>query len=184
MTNDEWTTFVATTNFGDLGLSAEANWFIEQEPGVWMQHLHCDRDTAVRIAVAVVDLILPEWKENHPEDTTPLRAVDAARKNPSTENQDLRKHAKSLAKACGDSRRRSMGYYHRIAEAARAVANAASASTDSAAVEAVSEALSKTEEHILYQLSVDAVYGKETEVRRNMLFRAVEVLRSFARPGG
>ena len=41
----------------------------------------------------------------------------------------------------------------------------------------------KTEEHILYQYSVDAVYGIEAEVRRNMLFRAIEVLHSMARRG-
>jgi hypothetical protein len=44
--------------------------------------------------------------------------------------------------------------------------------------------LFKTEEHILYQYSVDAVYGIEAEVRRNMLFRAIEVLQSLARRGG
>jgi hypothetical protein len=184
MTSDEWTAFVETTSFADLGLGADANWFIDHAPAVWMQRIQCDRAAAVRIAIAVVDMVLPEWKENHPEDTIPVRAVDAARKDPSPENQDFRKHAKALAKACGESRRRSMGYYHRIAEAARAVANAASASVDSAAIEAVGEALSKTEEHALYQFSVEGVYGKETEVRRNMLFRAVEGLRSLEQPGG
>jgi hypothetical protein len=71
-----------------------------------------------------------------------------------------------------------MGYYHRIAEAARAVANAVSASTESAIRSAVAEALDKTEEHILYQYSVDAIYGKEAEVRRTMFAKVIGVLES------
>src|SRR5688572_5189479 len=99
--------------------SIDIKWFEQHEPALWMQRLNCDRDTAVRIAVAVVEMVLPEWQLNHPDDTIPLRAVDAARKHPSTDSDNLRKHAKALVKACGDSRQRSMGYYHRIAEAAR-----------------------------------------------------------------
>jgi hypothetical protein len=75
-----------------------------------------------------------------------------------------------------------MGYYHRIAEAARAVANAVSASTESTIMSAVGEALSKTEEHILCRYAVDAIYGKEAEVRRTMFARIIEVLESRARP--
>lgn len=143
-----------------------------------MSQIRCDCDTAIRIAIAVVDLVLPEWQKNHPDDTVPTRAIDAARRYLEGGAAALRKHAKALSKGCSASRRRSMGNYHRIAEAARAVANAVSASTESAIMGAVGEALSKTEEHILYRYAVDAIYGKEVDVRRTMFAKAVEALES------
>ena len=143
-----------------------------------MEHIDCNPDTAVRIAIAVVDLVLPEWQESHPDDTIPVRAVDAACKCLAGGQADLRKHAKVLSKGCSNSRRRSMGYYHRIAEAARAVANAVSASTESAIMSAVAEVLDKTEEHILYRYSVDAIYAKEAEVRRTIFAKIIQVLES------
>jgi hypothetical protein len=159
-----------------LGVAAAPEWFVENEPSKWMSQIRCDCDTALKIAVAVVDLVLPEWQQNHPDDTVPVRAVDAARKYSAGGQADLRKHAKALSKGCSVSRQRSMGYYHRIAEAARAVANAVSASTESAIISAVGEALSKTEEHILYRYAVDAIYGKEAEVRRTMFAKVIEEL--------
>jgi hypothetical protein len=71
-----------------------------------------------------------------------------------------------------------MGDYHLVAEAARGVANAVSASTESAIMNAVGEALAKTEEHILYRYAVDAIYGKEAEVRRTLFAKVAEVLES------
>jgi hypothetical protein len=68
MTQDDWTTFVNARPLGELGVSATPEWFLENEPKKWMQQIHCDPDTAVRIAIAVVDLVLPEWQENHPDD--------------------------------------------------------------------------------------------------------------------
>ena len=178
MTQDQWTTFVNAHSFGELGVSATPEWFVENEPRRWMSQVRCDCDTAVKIAIAVVDLVLPEWQKNHPDDTIPVRAVDAARKYLAGGQADLKKHAKALSKGCSDSRQRSMGYYHRVAEAARAVANAVSASTESAIISAVGEALAKTEEHILYQYAVEAVYGKEAEVRRTMFVKIIEVVES------
>ena len=178
MTQDAWTTFVNRHSFGEFGVSATPDWFVENEPRTWMSQISCDCDTAVRIAIAVVDLILPEWQKNHPDDMIPVRAVDAARRYLEGGAADLRKHAKALSKGCSDSRQRSMGYYHRIAEAARAVANAVSASTESAIMSAVGEALSKTEEEILYHYAVEAIYGKEVEVRRTMFARIITVLQS------
>jgi hypothetical protein len=178
MTQDAWTTFVSARSFGELGVSATPDWFVDNEPKKWMSQISCNCHTAVRIAIAVVDLVLPEWQENHPDDTIPIRAVDAARKYLAGGQPELRKHAKALSKGCSDSRQRSMGYYHRIAEAARAVANAVSASTESAIMSAVTESLDKTEEHILYRYSVDAMYGKEAEVRRTMFAKVIGVLES------
>jgi hypothetical protein len=178
MTQDDWPTFVNARSLGELGVSATPEWFVENEPRKWMPQIHCDSDTAVKIAIAVVDLVLPEWQENHPDDTVPVRAVDAAREYLASGQADLRKHAKALSKGCSHSRQRSMGYYHRVAEAARAVANAVSVSTESAIMSAVGEALAKTEEHILYQCSVDAIYDKEAEVRRTIFAKIIEVLES------
>jgi hypothetical protein len=178
MSQDDWSTFVGANDFSKLGVGVPPDWFVENEPRNWMSQIRCDRDTAIKIAIAVIDQVLPEWQQNHPDDTVPVRAVDAARKYLAGGQADLKKHAKALSKGCSDSRKRSMGYYHRIAEAARAVANTVSASTESAVISAVGDALSKTEEHILYRYAVDAIYGKETEVRRTMFSRVIEVLES------
>ena len=108
MTQDDWTTFVHTHTFGEIGVAAEPQWFLENKPAKWMSQIRCNCDTAVKIAIAAVDLVLPEWKENHPNDTIPVRAVDAARHCISEGNAELRKHAKALSKGCSDSRRRSL----------------------------------------------------------------------------
>lgn len=144
-----------------------------------MSQITCRNDKAIRISIAVVDLVLPEWQTHHPDDSVPVRAVDAARRCVSGDSVDLRQHLKVLSKGCSNSRHRSMGYCHRVAEAARAVANAASANTASAIMSAVSDALEKTEEHILYRYSVDAIYGKEGEVRRMMFEQIIQVLEEY-----
>jgi hypothetical protein len=152
----------------------ESGWFLTHPSKMWLDRLPVDRADAVRIAVAVIDLVLPEWRAARPGDTVPLRAVEAANSNPRGTDSDLRKHARALAKGCTESRRRSLGYEHRIAEAARALASAAAAASESAAMEAVGEALEKVEEHLLYRFAVAGVYGKEADVRGQMLRRVVE----------
>jgi hypothetical protein len=153
----------------------ETEWFLAHPAREWTARLPDDRAGAVRMMAGVMELVLPEWRTARPQDTVPLRAVDAALSDPLGENVGMRQHAKALAKACGESRRRSMGYEHRIAEAARALANAATASSSSAAMEAIAEALGKVEEHLLYRLAVAGVYGREAEVRGQMLGQAVAV---------
>jgi hypothetical protein len=149
-------------------------WFLTQPPRFWVGKFPADRVTAVRIAATVAELVLPEWRTARPGDTVPVRAVRAALADPAGSDDGLRRHARTLAKACGDSRRRSLGYEHRIAEAARSLANAAAAGSDEAAMEAVGEALAKVEEHLLYKLAVAGVYGKEAVVRAQMLRQALE----------
>jgi hypothetical protein len=167
-------------SFGRRGFSgveafgADTEWFLAQSPQLWVRKFPADRGTAVRIASGVAQLLLPEWRAARPNDSVPVRAVEVALANPDGSDAGLRQHARALAKACGESRRRSLGYEHRIAEAARALANAAAAISDEAALEAVGEALAKVEDHLLYKLSVAGVYGKEAEVRGQMLRRAVE----------
>ena len=152
----------------------DSEWFLTQPARLWVGKFPADRATAVRIAASVAELVLPEWRAAQPGDTVPLRAVEAALSDPVGSDDGLRRHARALAKGCGASRRRSLGYEHRIAEAARAPANAAAAGSDDAAMEAVGEALAKVEEHLLYKLAVAGVYGKEAEVRAQMLRHAVE----------
>lgn len=89
-------------------------------------------------------------------------------------------HARALAKACTASRERSMGYEHRIAEAARAVALASAATSDASATDAVAEALAKVEEHALYAFSVVGTYGKERAVREEILNRIGSVAAAAA----
>jgi len=162
----------------------ERHRLVESDPKTWISQIDCDRETAVRMAIAVVEGILPEWREKRPTDTAPLRAVDAARSNPSPPTENLRKHVKALAKACTQARSRSLGYEHLIAEAARAVAHASAATDDSEALAAAAEALSKTEEHMLYRFSVKGMYGKESEIRQDMLDRALAALASRAPMAG
>lgn len=69
-----------------------------------------------------------------------------------------------------------MGYEHRIAEAARAVALASAATSDDSAVDLVAESLAKVEEHALYAFAVVGTYGKEHAVREEMLNRIATVL--------
>ena len=80
----------------------------------------------------------------------------------------------ALAKGCSESRKRSLGYEHRIAEAARALATATTKTSDSAVLEAIGEALQKVEEHLLFRFAVAAKYGMEEEVRNRMLQKIVE----------
>jgi hypothetical protein len=152
---------------------AESQWYLDHPAKEWVERMAPERAVAIRMAANVAELVLPEWRTARPQDTVPLRAVEAALNDPTGEDAGLRQHAKALAKACGESRRRSMGYEHRIAEAARALANAAAASTEAAAMEAVAEALDKMEEHLLYRLAVAGVYGMEAEVRGQMLRQAL-----------
>jgi hypothetical protein len=173
MTDDDWTAFVSAIVPRDVGFDADANWFVENAPGTWPDRFRCGRDDAIRAAAAVVEMLLPEWEAGHPRDTAPIRAVAAVRKTPSTVDEDLLRHAKALAKACTASRARSVGYEHRIAEAARELAYASSAGTDVSAMLSVGRALAEVEEHLLYRLSVEGQYGREMEARRRMLRRAV-----------
>jgi hypothetical protein len=50
---------MSTRPFDELGLSATPEWFVANEPRTWMSQIRCDCDAAVKIAIAVVDLVLP-----------------------------------------------------------------------------------------------------------------------------
>ena len=157
---------------------AETNWYLAHPATAWVTRMPDDRAAAVRIVAHVMELVLPEWRAARPGDTVPLRAVEAALSNPDGTDPKLCLHAKALAKACGASRRRSMGYEHRIAEAARALLHAATASSNEAAMQSSAEALGCVEEHLLYRLEVAGIYGREAEVRGQMLRQALAMSHS------
>lgn len=152
----------------------ETDWFLSHPPKLWPPRLRVDRADAVRFAVAVMELVLPEWRAARPGDEVPLRAVEVAMADPGGIDRGLRQHARVLARGCTESRRRSLGYEHRIAEAARSLAAALAADSDTRAIEEAAETLQKVEEHLLYTFAVAAVYGREAEVRARMLRCAVE----------
>ncbi len=161
-------------------LDSDSEWFLSHAPKVWVSKLPTDRATAIKLAASVVGLILPEWEAARPNDTVPPRAVAAALLNPNGDDENLRRHAKALAKGCSESRHRSLGYEHRIAEAARSLANAAAAASDKTALDEVAESLAKVEEHLLYCLACAGVYNKEREVRGKMFLQIVETYSQIA----
>src|SRR5690349_2569147 len=114
----------------DAGWPSDAQWFVERSPREWPPTFRMSRRELVLAAVAAVDWLLPLWQAARASDSAPVRAVEAARSNPIAPTENLRMHARALAKACTASRERSMGYEHRIAEAARAVALASAATSD------------------------------------------------------
>jgi hypothetical protein len=188
MTNEEWwNAFSAAIIPRNLGLDGDTA-YVKYPAKTGLHSFQCARDENVRIGAAVVEILLPEWRAAHPRGTAPIRAVAAARKTPSADG-DLRKHVQALAKACTSSRARCIGDGHRIAEAARAVANAAAAANDNGARNAVGEALSLTEDYLVgydgpYLIDVAAsaspgLAARVAEVRRRILRRALgEVWRS------
>jgi hypothetical protein len=150
-------------------------------PSTWMDGLRPYATADVlRGAVAVVRMVLPDWCTSRPTDRRPTMAVEAAEEWLACPTQNLAAHARLVAKECTKARAASLGYEHRIAEAARAVAQAAAARSEEDIRSLAIEAIAKVEEHTLYKYSVDAIYGKETEVRRGIIAVLRSVLASQA----
>ena len=147
------------------------------EPEDWFNYLNVSADDFLRIGIAVVDTLIPDWNTRNPQDTVPPRAIEAAKSVLADPSDGLRSHAKVLAKCCSDSRKKSLG----IVEAARAIANAAVARSPERRIENTAEALHWAEDHLKYMYSIDAIYGKEPEIRRSFL-AAIE--RARAQQGG
>lgn len=158
------------------GFDAPLKWFLANPASVWPARWRVDRAGAVRIAAAVVELVLSEWRIKRPGETAPIRTVEAALANPTVQDEGLRRHLQALMKACTGARKKALGSEHLIAEAARSLAGASVAPTEEAARKAVGEALGKTEEHLLYRLAVAGDYGKEAEVRAEMIRHAAGAL--------
>ena len=163
-----------------LGLYADVTWYISTPPREWFSAIDVEsNDLLLSCVAAVLQLVTPEWQSNRPNDSVPIRAIEAALNYAENPSRNIKKHVSTLAKGCSSSRRKSLGYEHRIAEAARAFANASVAENQDRTVSEIAEALSKTEEHILYKHSIKAEYGKEAETRQRMLEAFVNQLRTL-----
>src|SRR5690349_14349769 len=112
---------------------------------------------------------MPEWKEKHPEDTVPPRALAIARQLAESRGEALILQGRVLSKGCSASRKRTFGYEHCIAEAARSALNAALASSREKLLQEVGEALGKVEEHVLCLQAIRCIYGKERQIRQSIL---------------
>lgn len=138
-----------------------------------------------RLLAAILGLtreLLEEWASTRPTDKRPARALDAAQVLLQRRTENAVLHARAVAKACTKARKDSFGYEHRIAEAARSVANAAAARPGSEQRHTeMCEALAKIEEHRLCAYANKAIYGKEHEVRTSMLKSLNFVLAALAR---
>lgn len=128
------------------------------------------------VAKTVRELLLPDYAASRPTDRRPERALEAAETWLSRRTGDARAHAAAVAKACTAARRETLGFEHRIAEAARAVATAVTRTDERATRAELFEALARTEDHLLHRHAVKGVHDTATEVRACIL----ETLRGHA----
>lgn len=134
-----------------------------------------DRDLLLHAAiVAVRELVIPEWAERRRDDMRPQRALEAAEGWLAARNADTLGQAKAAAKACTAARNDTFGYEHRVAEAARAVAWAAS---DKDATP-IFNAIACVEEELLARIALTGEYHRGPEQRRAL----VDVLRKVFLP--
>jgi hypothetical protein len=110
-------------------------------------------------------LLLPEYARERPADRRPERAVAAAEAFLARRTDHARAHAAATAKACTAARRDTLGYQHRLAEAARALATAVTRTSDAAIRDELFAALAHAEDHLRYRHHVAGDYGKDGEVR-------------------
>jgi hypothetical protein len=136
------------------------------------------RDALIRGAAHVVrTMALPIWEQRSSNDRTPHRALEAAESCLRRQSEEARQHALILAKACTKARARTLGYTHRTAEAARGVARAAASKSPTELEQSLAEALGAVEDEVAYAYAVDAVHGKEREIRGRMIDALAESLR-------
>lgn len=127
-----------------------------------------------RLLLAVLEvvrgLVLPGWAASRPHDRRLQRALAAVHAWLAAPSADAAALAKCMAKACTAARRDSLGYEHRVAEAARGVAEAVGARD----LRPLFDALVSVEAELQYRLAVDGEYTRAPEVRRTI----VDTLRS------
>lgn len=162
-------------------INASATWFINTSPKLWCKQLASDAATAVQIARALVEFVLPKWQSKYPDDTVPVRVVETVRGRAHPASPDIRQHLQALAKGCTLSRKRSFGYDHRIAEAARLLARAAAAANDADALELAFRVADQVEDEIIHRFAVKGVYRKESEVRRDLLNLALDEIEAASK---
>lgn len=138
-----------------------------------------DRDEVLRAVIHTIrTLLLPEWESRRPDDRRPHLALEATEAWIASKSPDAIASTKARAKACTEARTETMGYIHRVPEAARAVAWCAGAKDS----KHLWEALTATEEELLYRISLVAEYHKQPEQRRAIVSALRAALDPAARP--
>lgn len=141
-----------------------------------------DRDLLLRAAIAAVrTLILPEWTSKRPTDRRPHAALEAVEAWLVDKREDRREVAKAAAKACTEAKNETYGHDHRIAEAARAVAWAATGKDTTDASE-IWEALSTIEQELLDRINLVSEYQRLPEARRSLVDTIKKVLEPEVAP--
>jgi len=136
-----------------------------------------DRDLLLRAAIeATRTLILPEWESKRPDDRRPQLALEATEAWIATKSVEAIANAKIAAKDCTAARNETFGTDHRVPEAARALAWAASAKDKDNAN--IWDALTAIEGELLARIALVAEYHRGPEQRRAI----ISVLRRVLEP--
>lgn len=124
------------------------------------------RDRLMRAALAAVrELLMPGWREARPTDPRPERALSIAETWLDQRTDEAKEAAKLAAKGCTAARAQTLGYEHRVAEAARHVASAVGARDDAP----LFDALVSVEEELFYRISIPGEYDRAAEQRRALV---------------
>lgn len=122
-----------------------------------------DRNLLMRAVVdAVRELLVPEWAERRKNDKRPQEALEAADKCLESPTAEAVAAAKAAAKGCTAARNETFGDDHRVPEAARHVAWAASGRE----TKDLYEALAAIEAGLLARIALTAEYHRGPEQRR------------------
>jgi hypothetical protein len=133
----------------------------------WQTNLDdLDRELLLRAAIeATRSLLLPEWEGMHPGDRRPHTALESTEAWLASRSDDAAGQTKAAAKECTAARNETFGKDHRVPEAARAIAWAATAKDNAH----IWEALSAIEEELLGRVTLVAEYHRIPEQRKAIL---------------
>ncbi len=169
MTEADGNVALNESNFELPQFEEDLQWFTANSPSKWHEAIDVNASAAIRATIAVLGLVTQEWTEMQPKDTMPIRTVQAVMKYLDGPSSDLKKNISVLCKGCSRSRQRTLGYQHRIAEAVRALADAATETESVGIFKRLGEVLSKVEEHLLFRHAVKGEYGQEKAARSLMI---------------
>lgn len=143
----------------------------------WSDNLQAvDKELMLRAAIEVVrTLLVPDWADQRKDDRRPQDALAATEAWLETKSADAVLQAKAAAKACTAARNEFFGRDHRVPQAARSLAWAASAKDENTHVW---DALATTEEELLARIALTTEYHLAPDRRRSI----VEALRRVLLP--
>lgn len=159
-------------------LSAGMQPLADQSPHDWSPTLVAAEPNALLAASRQVvrRLLMPIWTARHPDDVRPARAVAAVRQLLRDGDENSRQYCRVAAKGCTAARSKTIGYGHRVAEAARALALAGTNLGNPRFAVHIVDCLEKAEEELKYEYSIEARYGQEPQIRGAMLALLSEAL--------